>query len=95
MGIIFEWDKQKARRNLLKHKVSFEEAATIFGDPLSLTIKDPLHSNEEERFVTIGESNQQRLLVVNHTERVHNIRIISVRLATRHERKTYEEGDQD
>lgn len=93
MGIIIEWDNQKAKRNLSKHKVSFEEAATIFGDTLSLTIEDPLHSDDEERFVAIGESSQQRLLVVVHTERGDNIRIISARLATPHERKTYEEGN--
>ena len=93
MGIIIEWDNQKAKRNLSKHKVFFEEAATIFGDTLSLTIEDPLHSDDEERFVTIGESIQRRLLVVVHTERGDNIRIISARLAMPHERKTYEKGN--
>ncbi|HHT9125825.1 MAG TPA: BrnT family toxin [Candidatus Brocadiia bacterium] len=93
MGIIIEWDKQKAKRNLTKHKVSFEEAATIFSDTLSLTIGDPLHSDDEERFVTIGESSQRRLLVVVHTESSNNIRIISARLATPKERKSYEKGD--
>ena len=88
----FEWDGNKARRNLKKHKVSFEEAATVFGDPLSLTIEDPLHSKGQERFVIIGESNQRRLLVVVHTEWGDTIRIISARLATPHERRDYEEG---
>lgn len=64
MGLGFEWDESKARRNLKKHGVSFEEAASVFGDPLSLTIPDPLHSEDEERFVTLGESRRRRLLVV-------------------------------
>jgi len=88
----FEWDSKKAKRNLRKHKVSFEEAATVFGDPLSLTIEDPLHSENEERFVIIGESNKRRLVVVVHTERGDKIRIISARLATPHERHDYEES---
>ena len=88
----FEWDGKKARRNLKKHKVSFEEAVTVFGDPLSLTIEDPLHSEDKERFVIIGESNQQRLLVVVHTERGDKIRIINARQATSHERRDYEES---
>ncbi len=88
----FEWDGRKARHNLKKHKVSFEEAATVFGDPLSLTIEDPLHSESEERFVIIGESNQKRLLVVVHTERGDTIRMISARSATAHEKSDYEEG---
>jgi uncharacterized DUF497 family protein len=95
MALIFEWADSKARQNIRKHGVSFEEAATVFGDPLSLTIEDPLHSEKEERFVTIGESIRRRVLVVVHTERGDNIRIISVRLATRRERKTYEEGSKD
>lgn len=65
---------------------------TVFGDPLSLTIEDPLHSEDEERFVIIGESNQQRLLVVVHTERGDKIRIISARQATSHEKRDYEES---
>jgi uncharacterized DUF497 family protein len=95
MGLTFEWDPDKARKNQKKHDVSFEEAATVFGDPLSLTIEDPLHSIEEERFVTLGLSYRHRLLVVVHTEREDNIRIISARLAARHERKVYEEGHQE
>ena len=95
MGLIFEWDEKKAKQNLKKHSVSFEEATTVFGDPLSLTISDPLHSEEEERFVTAGESSKRRLLVVVHTEEGDNIRIISARLATRRERKSYAEGDEN
>jgi len=91
MALVFEWDNRKARQNLGKHGVSFEEAATVFGDPLSLTITDPVHSDHEERFIIIGESIQGRLLVVVHTERGDNIRIISVRVATPRERSAYEE----
>jgi len=87
MALAFEWDRRKAASNLQKHGVSFEEAATAFGDPLSVTIRDPDHSEEEERFVLLG-----RFLVVVHTERGDTIRIISARLAKGHERKAYEEG---
>jgi uncharacterized DUF497 family protein len=92
MGILFEWDNNKAQQNLKKHVVSFEEASTVFGDPLSITIEDPLHSVNEERFVIIGKSYLQRTLVVVFTEKGYNIRIISARLATSRERKTYEEN---
>ena len=92
MSLIFEWNGDKARQNIKKHGISFEEAATVFGDPSSLTIRDPLHSAHEERFVTVGYSYKYRLLVVVHTERGNTIRIISARRATRRERKTYEEG---
>jgi uncharacterized DUF497 family protein len=91
VSLRFEWDENKARRNIEKHGVSFEEAATVFGDPLSLTIDDPLHSGDEERFVTVGETVNQGILVVVHTERGDSIRIINARKATRNERKTYEE----
>lgn len=91
MGLRFEWDGDKARQNIEKHSVSFEEAATVFGDPLSLTIDDPLHSRDEDRFVTIGESINRDVLVVVHTERDDAIRIITARKATPHERRTYEE----
>ena len=87
----FEWDRTKAESNIEKHDVSFDEAATAFGDPLSLTIPDPDHSDDEERFVLLGESYVGRLLVVVHTERGERIRIISARLATRTERVNYEE----
>ena len=92
MGVYFEWDEDKARQNVQKHDVALEEAATVFGDPLSLTVDDPLHSTEEERFVTIGVSSQQRVLVVVHTDRGDRIRIISARVAGGRERKCYEEG---
>jgi uncharacterized DUF497 family protein len=87
----FEWDPEKARRNLTKHGVAFEEAATVFADFLSSTFPDPEHSIEEEREITIGTSERGRLLVVSHTERGDRIRIISARKATRRERKAYEE----
>ncbi|MGA9349333.1 MAG: BrnT family toxin [Anaerolineae bacterium] len=92
MAFIFQWDKKKARRNLRDHKVSFEEASTVFGDTLSRTIDDPLHSEEEDRYVIIGQSARGRLLVVVHTIRGDDIRIISARVATPTERKDYEEG---
>jgi uncharacterized DUF497 family protein len=87
----FEWDQTKAESNLEKHDVSFDEAATAFGDPLSLTIPDPDHSDDEERLILLGASYVGRLLVVVHTERGERIRIISARLATRNERVNYEE----
>jgi uncharacterized protein len=92
MALTFEWNANKARTNLAKHAISFEEASTVFGDPRSLTIPDPLHSTVENRFVIIGASHRGRLLVVVHTERGDNVRIISARLASRRERGNYEEG---
>jgi len=92
MGLEFKWDENKAKRNLKKHGVSFEEASSVFGDPLALTIPDPLHSEEEDRFITLGESHSRRLLVVASTDRGNRVRIISARVATRRERKDYEEG---
>lgn len=94
MAAEFEWDTEKAESNLQQHGVSFEEAADVFFDPLSLTIPDPLHSKDENRFVTIGLSNQQRYLVIVHSERDDRIRIISARLATSNERKRYESGSE-
>jgi uncharacterized DUF497 family protein len=88
----FEWDARKAKTNLAKHTVSFEEATTVFGDPLSLTIPDPAHSQVEDRFITIGHSHQQKLMVVVHTDRGDSIRVISARCASRSERKSYEEN---
>jgi uncharacterized protein len=88
----FEWDPEKAESNLRKHGVSFEEAATALEDLLSLTGPDPDHSRTEMRFVTFGQSVLGRLLVVSHAERRNRIRIISARVATRAERKLYEEG---
>ncbi|HEX3988384.1 MAG TPA: BrnT family toxin [Verrucomicrobiae bacterium] len=88
----FEWDPTKAKTNLAKHDVGFEEATTVFGDPLSLTIPDPDHSEAEERRIVVGASHGGKLLVVVYTERGDNIRIISARKAGRRERKQYEEG---
>ena len=90
--LTFEWNAAKAASNLAKHGVSFEEAATVFGDPLSVTIFDPAHSQSEERFIILGRSHLDKLLVVVHTERGDNIRIISARHASRRERKCYEEN---
>ena len=90
--MIFEWDKKKAAENLKKHGVSFAEAATAFGDPLSITIPDPDHSHDEDRYLLMGESNTGRLLVVAHTEQSDTIRIINARPVTAGERKTYEES---
>lgn len=88
----FEWDPRKAALNLAKHGVSFEEATTAFRDPLSATAPDPDHSVGESRFITFGLSSKGRLLVVSHTERGETTRLISARLATKQERKIYEEG---
>jgi len=86
----FEWDRGKAQRNLRKHGVSFEEAVSVFHDPLSATFDDLDHSSGERRFITVGYSSRGRLLVVSHTERGGALRIISARLATTHERKRHE-----
>ncbi|MDZ7264942.1 MAG: BrnT family toxin [candidate division KSB1 bacterium] len=90
--LTFEWDPNKAKRNLEIHGVSFDEASTAFKDPLSLVIYDPLHSEEEDRFVLIGTSFANRLLVVIHTESDDIIRIISARKANKNERKYYEKN---
>ena len=87
-----EWDPSKARLNLRKHKVSFEEAATVLSDPMAATGSDPDHSVVEDRYITFGVSSRGRLLVVAHTEEGETIRIISARLASKGERKIYEEG---
>lgn len=88
----FQWNPNKAVSNVEKHGVSFEEAVTVFGDPLAVTIPDPDHSLGEFRLLTIGLSRSQRLLVVSHTEREGEVRLISTRLATRQERRSYESG---
>jgi len=88
----FSWNKRKAEVNRRKHGVTFEEASTVFFDFLSITISDPLHHDVEERFITIGNSEEQRLLVVVHTDEGDKIRLISARQATTHERKKYEEN---
>lgn len=90
--MIFEWDETKAAINLRKHKVSFEEASTVFADDLALAGRDPDHSIEEHRYITFGISNKNRLLLVAHTDRGSKIRIISARLASRAERKMYEDN---
>lgn len=87
----FEWDKTKAEANLLKHEVSFDEAKTVFNDPLYIDFYDPDHSDREDRYIIIGESQQSRLLIVSYTEREHKTRLISARAATRREREYYEE----
>jgi uncharacterized protein len=96
MSVSFEWSHDKAEANERKHGVSFEEAVTCFGDPLSSTIRDPLHSEGDQRFVLLGMSSRQRLLVVAHTEDEleggATIRVISARPANRAEVKQYEQG---
>jgi uncharacterized DUF497 family protein len=87
-----EWDKMKARANLGKHQVSFEEAETVFDDPLALTADDELHSYDEKRYITVGESKAGRLILVCHTIGEENVRIISARKPTRSEMKAYEHG---
>jgi uncharacterized protein len=88
----FEWDSAKATQNARKHRVSFEEASSVFYDSLAVTGDDPDHSEDEERFVTFGMSSAGRLLVVCHTARGDAIRIVSSRRATKSERSIYEEG---
>ncbi len=87
----FEWDEAKAAANLRKHKATFKEASTVFADDLSLTGRDPDHSVGEQRFITFGLSAANRILAVSHAERGDVVRIISARLATRMERRMYEE----
>jgi hypothetical protein len=91
----FEWDPAKDAENQAKHGVAFEEASTVFGDPLALTIVDPDHSSNEQRFLTTGRSTQQRLLIVAPTDRDDRIRIISARTVTSAERRTYEHDGQE
>ena len=88
----FEWDPKKAAANVRKHGVTFQEAATVFGDPLAITFDDPDHSESEERYLTFGLSLQKRLIVVSQTERQDRTRIISARLMSREERVIYEQG---
>jgi uncharacterized DUF497 family protein len=91
VALNIEWDLKKAARNLAKHGVSFQEGATVFGDPLGRIVADPRHSVQEERCVLLGASRQQRLLAVMFVERGDAIRLISARRATRRERRDYEE----
>lgn len=88
----FEWDDGKAASNEQKHGVSFPEAQTVFADPLALTGYDPDHSDDEERYITMGTSLDGRLLVISHTDRESRVRIISARVASRRERRDYEDG---
>jgi hypothetical protein len=90
----FEWDARKAAANLRKHKVSFSEAATVFGDLLSVTASDPAHSAGEHRYITVGLSNLRRLLMVAHAERGERIRIISARTLTAREKRAYENKEE-
>lgn len=89
--IIFEWDANKEKSNISRHDVDFTEAESVFYDPLSVTVADPDHSIEEHRFIDIGMSDKNRVLVAVYTEREEKIRIISVRKATPQERKDYEQ----
>lgn len=89
MDYQFEWGEEKAELNILNHGISFNEAKTVFGDPNALTIADPIHSFDEDRYIDIGFSLTGRLLVVSYTERGDNIRLISCRKATSNERKIY------
>ena len=88
----FEWDEEKAAANLTNHKVSFDEAKTVFDDPLYVDFYDPDHSYDEQRYLIVGESRQGRLLIVSYTERGDAVRLISAREVTSAERKAYEEG---
>ena len=89
----FEWHPEKARKNLTKHGIPFDEASTVFGDPLAVTIDDPDHSQEERRLLTTGLSSRQRLIIVAHTDREGRIRIFSARDVTPAERNQYESGE--
>lgn len=92
MSIEFEWDENKAEANLSKHGVSFDEAKTVFDDALYIDFYEPDHSDDEHRYIIIGESQQHRLLLVSYTERDHKTRLINAREVTRREREDYEEG---
>ncbi len=94
MGLLFEWDADKALANERKHGISFEEASTVFADPLATTIYDPDHSDDEDRYLSLGLSSENRLLVVSFTDRDERIRIISARVASRRERKQYEKANE-
>jgi uncharacterized DUF497 family protein len=87
----FEWDPGKARQNRRKHRISFQEAATVFGDPLAVTYPDPDHSLSEQRFITVGMSSAGRVLIIAHVDCNENVRIINARKTTKREREYYEE----
>jgi uncharacterized DUF497 family protein len=93
MELTFEWDEEKDHLNQRKHGVSFDEAKTVFGDPRSITVHDEQHSDEEDRYIDVGVSSRNRVIVVSYTERGPNIRIISCRKATKSERNTYEQAN--
>ena len=93
MGYIFEWDRTKAESNRRRHGVTFDEGSTVFGDPLAMLMPDPDHSADEERYLLLGLSSRRRLLVVAFAERPPRTRLISVRRATRQERRKYEKKD--
>ena len=88
----FAWDNKKAKQNLKKHGVSFQEAATVFGDSLAITFDDPDHSFDEHRLLTFGTTRTGKMVIVSHTQRSGSMRIISARLMGKHERNIYEEG---
>jgi hypothetical protein len=88
----FEWDTEKAISNFANHGVAFDEAVTVFGDPLATTVADPAHAEEEERWWTMGLSSHQRIVVVWHTDRGDSVRLIGARPATPSERRKYESG---
>lgn len=90
--LLFEWDSKKAAKNIKIHGISFDEASTSFRDTLSITVYDPLHSEDEDRLILIGNSCKNRLLVIVHIDRKDKIRIISARKATKNERERYEEN---
>ena len=92
MALLFRWDQRKAKANLLKHGISFEEASSAFGDPLSITIEDVDHSFGENRYILLGETLEHDLVIVAHTDSNGEIRIISARIATKQERRSYETG---
>ena len=90
MAYVFEWDPVKGAENVADHGVTFDEASTVFGDPLALLMPDPDHSEDEDRYLLLGMSTQQRLLVVAFTDRPPGTRLISARRGTRRERRQYE-----
>ena len=92
MGLLFRWNESKAKENLRRHGLSFKEASTAFGDPLSVTIEDGDHSYGESRYILLGETVNHRVVAVAHAERHGEIRIISARFASRGERRSYEGG---
>jgi uncharacterized DUF497 family protein len=95
MSLEFEWDQAKAAENLAKHDVGFDEAVSVFADPLARILDDPFHSLDEQREIIVGHSHRQRLLIVSFTERAPTVRIISARAVTTRERRDYEQGSKE